>query len=248
MSKTNGTIELGLLEHYVREDLNKTAPRYMAVLNPLRVVIENYPEGQTELLDAVNNPEDESAGTRKVPFSRVLYIEQDDFKEDPPKQFFRLSPGREVRLRWGFFITCQSVVKDDAGNVVELRCTYDPATRGGGAPDGRKVKATIHWVSADHAVDAEVRVYNTLFTKENPNDVEEGQDVLSNLNPNSLEVTENCKLEPALAALKPFDRVQFERLGYFCVDPDSVAGKPVFNRTVALRDTWAKIEKRGKGQ
>jgi glutaminyl-tRNA synthetase len=218
----------------------------MAVLNPLRVVIENYPEGQTEVLDAVNNPEDESAGTRKVPFSRVLYIERDDFKEDPPKQFFRLSPGREVRLRWGFFITCQSAVKDAEGNVVELRCTYDPATKGGGAPDGRKVKATIHWVSAEHAVDAEVRVYNTLFTKEDPNEVEEGEDFLANINSNSLEVIAGCKLEPALAELKPFDRVQFERLGYFCVDPDSAAGKPVFNRTVALRDTWAKIEKREK--
>jgi glutaminyl-tRNA synthetase len=244
VSKTNGTIELGLLEHYVREDLNKRAPRYMAVLNPVRVVIENYPEGETEWLDAVNNPEDESAGTRKVPFSRVLYIEQDDFKEDPPKQFFRLSPGREVRLRWGFFITCQSVVKDAAGNIVELRCTYDPATRGGGAPDGRKVKATIHWVSAEHALDAEVRVYNTLFTKENPNEVEEGQDFLANINPNSLEIISSAKLEPALGELQPFDSVQFERLGYFCVDPDSTPGKPVFNRTVALRDSWAKIEKR----
>ncbi|MCU1325697.1 MAG: glutaminyl-tRNA synthetase [Bryobacterales bacterium] len=248
ISKTNGTIELGLLEHYVREDLNKRAPRYMAVLNPVKVVIENYPEGETEWLDAVNNPEDESAGTRKVPFSRVLYIEQDDFKEDPPRQFFRLSPGREVRLRWGFYITCQSVVKDDAGNIVELRCTYDPATRGGGAPDGRKVKATIHWVSAEQALDAEVRVYNTLFSKENPNEVEEGQDFLANINPNSLEVITGGKLEPALGTLKPFDGVQFERLGYFCVDPDSTPGKPVFNRTVALRDTWAKIEKRDKAK
>ena len=246
VSKTNGILELGLLEHYVREDLNKRASRYMAVLKPLRVVIDNYPEGETEWLDAVNNPEDESAGTRKVPFSKVLYIEQDDFKEDPPKQFFRLSPGREVRLRWGFYIVCQSVVKDEAGNIVELRCTYDPLTRGGGAPDGRKVKATIHWVSAEHAVNAEVRVYSTLFAKENPNDVEEGKDFLSNINPDSLEVLADCKLEPALGALAVEARVQFERLGYFCVDKDSAPGKPVYNRTVALRDAWAKIEKRGK--
>ena len=246
VSKTNGILELGLLEHYVREDLNKRASRYMAVLKPLRVVIDNYPEGETEWLDAVNNPEDESAGTRKVPFSKVLYIEQDDFKEDPPKQFFRLSPGREVRLRWGFYIVCQSVVKDEAGNIVELRCTYDPLTRGGGAPDGRKVKATIHWVSAEHAVNAEVRVYSTLFAKENPNEVEEGKDFLSNINPDSLEVLADCKLEPALGALAVEERVQFERLGYFCVDKDSAPGKPVYNRTVALRDAWAKIEKRGK--
>jgi glutaminyl-tRNA synthetase len=246
VSKTNGILELGLLEHYVREDLNKRASRYMAVLKPLRVVIDNYPEGETEWLDAVNNPEDEWAGTRKVPFSKVLYIEQDDFKEDPPKQFFRLSPGREVRLRWGFYIVCQSVVKDEAGNIVELRCTYDPLTRGGGAPDGRKVKATIHWVSAEHAVNAEVRVYSTLFAKENPNDVEEGKDFLSNINPDSLEVLADCKLEPALGALAVEERVQFERLGYFCVDKDSAPGKPVYNRTVALRDAWAKIEKRGK--
>ena len=246
VSKTNGILELGLLEHYVREDLNKRASRYMAVLKPLRVVIDNYPEGETEWLDAVNNPEDESAGTRKVPFSKVLYIEQDDFKEDPPKQFFRLSPGREVRLRWGFYIVCQAVVKDEAGNIVELRCTYDPLTRGGGAPDGRKVKATIHWVSAEHAVHAEVRVYSTLFAKENPNDVEEGKDFLSNINPDSLEVLADCKLEPALGALAVEARVQFERLGYFCVDKDSAPGKPVYNRTVALRDAWAKIEKRGK--
>ncbi|NDJ11259.1 MAG: glutamine--tRNA ligase/YqeY domain fusion protein [Acidobacteriia bacterium] len=246
VSKTNGILELGLLEHYVREDLNKRASRYMAVLKPLRVVIDNYPEGETEWLDAVNNPEDESAGTRKVPFSKVLYIEQDDFKEDPPKQFFRLSPGREVRLRWGFYIVCQSVVKDEAGNIVELRCTYDPLTRGGGAPDGRKVKATIHWVSAEHAVNAEVRVYSTLFAKENPNDVEEGKDFLSNINPDSLEVLADCKLEPALGTLAVEECVQFERLGYFCVDKDSAPGKPVYNRTVALRDAWAKIEKRGK--
>jgi glutaminyl-tRNA synthetase len=243
VSKTNGTIELGLLEHYVREDLNKRAPRLMAVLRPLRVVIDNYPEGQTEELDAVNNPEDASAGTRKVPFSRVLYIEQDDFKEDPPKQFFRLAPGREVRLRWGYFITCTSVVKDDKGEIVEIHCTYDPATKGGNSPDGRKVKATIHWVSAAHAVDGEVRLYDTLFDRENPNAIE---DFLTALNPKSLEVLTGCKLEPALGNVEKQFRCQFERLGYFCADDDTAPGKPVFNRTVPLRDTYAKIEKRSK--
>ena len=241
VSKTNGTIELGLLEHYVREDLNKRAPRLMAVLRPLKVVIDNYPEGQVEEMDAVNNPEDASAGTRKVPFSRVLYIEQDDFREDPPKQFFRLSPGREVRLRWGYFLTCNSVVKNDAGEITEIHCIYDPATRGGNAPDGRKVKATIHWVSAAHAVDAEVRLYDTLFTVENPNAVE---DFLTVLNPKSLEVLTGCKLEPALANVAAEFRCQFERLGYFCADKDTAPGKPVFNRTVALKDTWAKVERR----
>jgi glutaminyl-tRNA synthetase len=238
VSKTNGIVELGLLEHFVREDLNKRAPRMMAVLRPLRVVINNYPEGQTEEMDAVNNPEDASAGTRKVPFSKVLYIEHDDFKEDPPKQYYRLSPGKEVRLRWGYFITCTNVVKDEAGEVTEIHCSYDPQTRGGNAPDGRKVKATIHWVSAAHAVDAEVRLYNPLFTSETPTGIED-------LNPESLEVLSDAKLEPALAGLKPFDRCQFERLGYFSADPDGTPNKPVFNRTVALRDTWAKIEKRG---
>ena len=239
VSKTNGIIEIGLLEHHVREDLNKRAPRAMAVLKPLRVMIENFPEGETEYLDAVNNPEDPSAGTRQVPFSRMLYIEQDDFREDPPKQYFRLSPGREVRLRWGYYITCRSVLKDDSGNVIEVRCTYDPLTRGGGSPDGRKVKSTIHWVSADYAVDAEVRLYEPLFAAEIPGD-------LSDLNPNSLEVLTGCKVEPALRDVKALDRFQFERLGYFCADPDSQQGKPVFNRTVALKDTWAKIEKRAK--
>ena len=243
VSKTNGIIELGLLEHYVREDLNKRAPRLMAVLRPLRVVITNYPEGQVEELDAVNNPEDPSAGTRKVPFSRVLYIEQDDFREDPPKQFFRLSPGKEVRLRWGYFITCTDVVKNDKGEIVEIRCTYDPATRGGNSPDGRKVKATIHWVSAEHAVNGEVRLYDTLFDRENPNAVE---DFLAALNPKSLEVLTDCKLEPALGSVEKQFRCQFERLGYFCADDDTAPGKPVFNRTVALRDTYAKIEKRSK--
>jgi glutaminyl-tRNA synthetase len=243
VSKTNGTIELGLLEHYVREDLNKRAPRLMAVLRPLKVVIDNYPEGQVEEMDAVNNPEDASAGTRKVPFSRVLYIEQDDFREDPPKQFFRLSPGKEVRLRWGYFLTCNSVSKSDEGEITEIHCTYDPATRGGNSPDGRKVKATIHWVSAAHAVDAEVRLYDTLFTVENPNAVE---DFLTVLNPKSLEVLTGCKVEPALANVEPEFRCQFERLGYFCADSDTAPGKPVFNRTVALKDTWAKIEKKSK--
>ena len=244
VSKTNGTLELAMLEHFVREDLNKRAPRVMAVLRPLKVVIDNYPENQTEEVEAVNNPGDESAGKRKVPFSKVLYIEQDDFREDPPKQYYRLSPGREVRLRYGYFITAKSVVKNDRGEVVEVHCTYDPATRGGNAPDGRKVKSTIHWVSAAHAIDAEVRLYDKLFIKEDPNQVEEGQEFAANLNPNSLEVISHAKLEPSLANAPVGSRYQFERLGYFCVDPDSAPGKPVFNRTVALKDTWAKIEKR----
>jgi glutaminyl-tRNA synthetase len=244
VSRTNGIVDLAMLEHFVREDLNKTVPRVMAVLRPLKVVIENYPENQVEEMDAVNNPEDAAGGTRKVPFSRVLYIEQDDFREDPPKGYFRLSPGREVRLRYGYFITAKGVVKNDKGEVVEVRCTYDPATRGGNAPDGRKVKSTIHWVSAAHAIDAEVRLYETLFTKENPDEVEEGKDFTSNLNPNSLEAVSDAKLEPSLANTTGGSRYQFERLGYFCVDPDSKPGKPVFNRTVALKDTWAKIEKK----
>jgi len=248
VSKTNGSIELAMLEHFVREDLNTRAPRVMAVLRPLRVVIDNYPEGQVEELEAVNNPEDPAAGTRKVPFSRVLYIEQDDFREVPPKKFFRLFPGQEVRLRGGYFITCTGVVKDDAGAVVEVHCTYDPQTRSGNAPDGRKVKSTIHWVSAEHAIDAEVRLYENLFATENPGDVPEGQDFTVNLNPNSLEVLTTAKLEPSLAGAKPGDRYQFERLGYFCADLDPKAGALVFNRTMPLRDTWAKIEKREKGK
>ena len=244
VSKTNGTLELAMLEHFVREDLNKRAPRVMAVLRPLKVVIDNYPDGHVDEVEAVNNPEDESAGKRKVPFSKVLYIEQDDFREDPPKQYYRLSPGREVRLRYGFFITAKSVVKNDKGEVVEVHCTYDPATRGGNAPDGRKVKSTIHWVSAPHAIDAEVRIYDKLFTKEDPNQVEEGQDFTANLNPNSLEVITNAKLEPSLGNGPVEAHYQFERLGYFCVDPDSKPGHLVFNRTVALKDTWAKVEKR----
>ncbi|HEY3824662.1 MAG TPA: glutamine--tRNA ligase/YqeY domain fusion protein [Bryobacteraceae bacterium] len=248
VSKTTGIIELRLLEHHVREDLNKHALRVMGVLRPLKVVIDNYPEGQSEEMEAVNNPEDASAGTRKVPFSRVLYIEQEDFREDPPKQYYRLSPGREVRLRYAYFITCTSIVKDDNGEVAEIHCSYDPATRGGNAPDGRKVKSTIHWVSAAHAVNAEVRLYETLFLTEDPQATEEGGDFTDNLNPVSLEIVKDCKLEPALAGVAPMERFQFERLGYFCVDPDTTPGKPVFNRTVALKDTWAKIEKRGAGR
>ncbi len=244
VSKTNGTLELAMLEHFVREDLNKRAPRVMAVLRPLKVVIDNYPEDQVEEVDAVNNPEDESAGKRKVPFSKILYIEQGDFREDPPKQYYRLSPGREVRLRYGYFITAKSVVKNDKGEVVEVHCTYDPATRGGNAPDGRKVKSTIHWVSAAHAINAEVRIYDKLFTKEDPNQVEEGQEFTANLNPNSLEVIAQAKLEPSLGNAPIEVRYQFERLGYFCVDLDSKPGRLIFNRTVALKDTWAKVEKK----
>ncbi len=249
VSKTTGSIELAMLEHFVREDLNKRAPRVMAVLRPLKVVLDNYPENQVEEMDAVNNPEDPSAGTRKVPFSRELYIEQDDFREVPPKGYFRLSPGREVRLRYGYLITCTSVVKNEKGEVVEVHCSYDPATRGGNTPDGRKVKSTIHWVAAATALDAEVRIYENLFSNENPNEVEDGQDFTANLNPNSLEVIADAKLEPSLARAAVCARYQFERLGYFCVDPDSKAGKAVFNRTVALKDTWAKVEKKqgGKG-
>jgi glutaminyl-tRNA synthetase len=247
VAKFNGIIEFSLLEHFVREDLNKRAPRAMAVMRPLKVVIDNYPEDQVEELEAINNPEDASAGTRKVPFSRVLYIEQDDFREDPPKQYFRLSPGREVRLRYAYFVTCTSVVKDPAtGEIVELHCTYDPASKGGNSPDGRKVKSTIHWVSARHAADAEVRLYEKLFTRENPNDESDGEVWTSSLNPNSLEVVPACKIEPSLAAAAVGSRFQFERLGYFTVDKDSTPENPVFNRTVQLRDSWAKIEKAQK--
>jgi glutaminyl-tRNA synthetase len=246
VSKTNGVIELSLLEHAVREDLNKRAPRAMAVLRPLRLVIDNYPEGGIEFMEAVNNPEDASAGTRMVPFSKVLYIEQDDFREVPPKGYFRLSPGKEVRLRYGYLITCTGVVKNDAGDVVEIHCTYDPATKGGNTPDGRKVKSTIHWVSAAHAFDAEIRLYENLFSTEDPNQEKEGQDWTANLNPDSLEVVPNAKLEPGLRSARSGDRFQFERLGYFCVDPDSTTEHLVFNRTVGLRDTWAKIEKSQK--
>ncbi len=243
VAKKENVIDVALLEYCVREDLNKRAPRAMAVLDPLRVVIENYPEGQAEEMDVVNNPEDPSAGTRKVPFSRVVYIEQDDFREDPPKKFFRLAPGREVRLRNAYLITCREVVKDATGQIVELRCTYDPATRGGDAPDGRKVKATLHWVSAQHAIDGEVRLYDRLFSVENPSE-DEGKDWRTFLNPSSLEV-KTAKLEPSLASAAAGSRFQFERIGYFAVDPDTTAGNPVFNRTVTLKDAWARIEARG---
>ena len=242
VNKFNSTVDFALLEHCLREDLNKTSPRVMAVLRPVKVVIENYPPGQVEQMDAINNPEDPKAGTRKVPFSRELYIERDDFMEEPPKKFYRLAPGREVRLRYAYFIKCTGVVKDAAGNIIELRCTYDPATRGGDAPDGRKVKSTLHWVSAPHALNAEVRLYDNLFTKADPEDVPEGQDFTANLNPNSLEILSDCKVEPSLANAKPLERFQFERLGYFCVDPHTTSAKLVFNRTTTLRDEWARIQ------
>ena len=243
VSKTNGMIEFGLLEHAVREDLNKRARRVMAVLRPLRVVIENYPEGQVEMMEAINNPEDAAMGTRQVPFSKVVYIEQDDFREQPPKHFYRLSPGREVRLRYGYLVTCTGVVKNEQGEVVEVRCTYDPATRGGNTPDGRKVKSTIHWVSAAHAIEAEVRLYESLFLTEDPNDTSRGQEWTDNLNPNSLAVINNPKLEPSLAGAVPGESYQFERLGYFCADKDSAPSRLVFNRTAGLRDSYAKMEK-----
>ena len=245
VAKFNGVSDFKLLEHCLREDLNKTSPRVMAVLRPLKVVIENYPEGDSEMLEAINNPEDPTAGTRQVPFSRELYIEQEDFMEDPPRKFFRLAPGREVRLRYAYFITCNKVIKNDQDEIVELRCTYDPATRGGDAPDGRKVKATLHWVSAPHALKAEVRLYDHLFNREDPEKVEEGQDFTVNLNPDSLEVLSDCYMEPALKEAAALGRFQFERLGYFCVDPDSSSDKLVFNRTTTLRDTWAKVKDKG---
>jgi glutaminyl-tRNA synthetase len=246
VAKKENVIDVGLLEHCVREDLNRRAPRAMAVLRPLRLVLTNYPEGQSEDMDVVNNPEDATAGTRKVPFSRVVYIERDDFMEDPPKKFFRLAPGREVRLRNAYLIVCTDVVKDAEGNIVELQCTYDPATRGGDAPDGRKVKATLHWVSAAHAVDAEVRLYDRLFSVEDPDGMasKAGTDFIDLLNPSSLEVLSDGKLEPSLASAPAGARFQFERLGYFAVDPESRPGAPVFNRTVSLKDTWAKIAAR----
>ncbi len=246
VGKAESVVDIALLEYFLREDLNKRAPRAMAVLKPLKVVIENYPDDKSEMLECINNPEDQSAGTRLVPFSKVLYIEDEDFREDPPKQFFRLAPGREVRLRYAYFITCKEVIKDASGKIIELRCTYDPATKGGDSPDGRKVKATMHWVSAMHAVSAEVRLYDYLFSKADPDDVEEGKDYKSNLNPKSLEVIADAKLEPSLKDAKPGDTYQFERMGYFCMDPDSTDAKLVFNRTVTLRDTWAKIEKKQK--
>ena len=247
VAKANSLVDIALLEHLVREDLNQHASRVMAVLRPIKVLLLNYPEGESEEMDAVNNPEDPDAGTRKVPFSRQLYIERSDFHEDPPKKYFRLAPGREVRLRWGYFIKCVDVVKDDDGEIVELHCTYDPATRGGYAPDGRKVRGTIHWVSAPHALDAEVRLYDHLFAKPDPTEVIEGEDFKANLNPQSLEVVMGAKVEPGLARALPGASIQFERLGYYCVDSeDSAADRLVFNRTVTLRDTWAKIAKAQK--
>ena len=245
VAKRDSTIDTAFLEHCLREDLNKRAPRMMAVLRPLKVVIDNYPDNLTEELDAVNNPEDPSMGVRKVPFSKVIYIEQEDFQEDPPKKFYRLAPGKEVRLRYAYFIRCIEVVKDEeTGGVVELHCTYDPSTRGGDAPDGRKVKATLHWVSAQHAIDAEVRLYDHLFLMDNPMDDKEGLDFFEKVNPKSVEKLFSCKLEPALRDVVPGYKCQFERLGYFCSDLiDSSANNPVFNRVVSLRDTWAKVQK-----
>jgi glutaminyl-tRNA synthetase len=244
VAKSNSTVDIALLEHCIREDLNQRAPRVMAVLRPLRVVIDNYPESHVEEVEAVNNPEDPSMGSRKLPFSRVLYIEQEDFLEDPPKKWFRLAPGREVRLKHAYYITCVDVVKDgQTGEVVDLHCTYDPETRGGWSEDGRKVKGTLHWVSAPHALEAEVRLYDSLFTKPDPGEVEDGSDFKANLNPNSLETLTSCRVEPSLAGAAPGSRYQFLRLGYFCVDPDSTHGALVFNHTASLRDTWAKIQK-----
>jgi glutaminyl-tRNA synthetase len=250
-SRTNGIVDIEMLEHFQRDDLNRHASRAMAVLHPLKVVIDNYPadpnSDPVEFVQVANNPEDPAAGTRQVPFSREIYIEQDDFREVPPPKYYRLSPGKEVRLRNAYFVTAQSVVKDGAGNIVEVHCTYDPASRGGNSPDGRKVKSTIHWVSTAHALSAEVRLYDKLFTKADPSDLEEGQSFLDNLNPNSLEIVADAKLEPSLANAKVEDRYQFERVGYFCLDPDSTPGNLVFNRTLALKDSWAKIEKKAAG-
>jgi glutaminyl-tRNA synthetase len=244
VARADNKVEISYLEHCLREDLNKRAPRVMVVLRPLKVVIDNYPDEQVEELEAVNNPEDASAGNRKVPFSKVIYIEQDDFREDPPKKFHRLSPGKEVRLKHGYYITCTEVVKDEkTGEIIEVHCTYDPATRGGWSDDGRKVKGTLHWVSAEHALPVEVRLYDHLFINPDPEEVEEGKDFLSNINPNSLKLLTACLAEPSLLVAKPGDRFQFLRHGYFSVDPDTDKGKLVFNRTVSLKDSWAKIEK-----
>jgi glutaminyl-tRNA synthetase len=243
VSKVSSTIDVKLLEYYIRDELNKTAPRVMAVLDPLKVVIENYPEGQVEELDAENNPEDPSAGSRKVPFTREIYIEREDFREDAPRKWFRLSPGREVRLKHAYYVRCTDVIRGKSGEVVELRCSYDPASRGGWTDDGRKVRGTLHWVSAAHGVPAEVRIYDLLFSKENPAEFEEGGSFVDNLNPDSLAIMTGCLVEPAMADPEPGVRYQFLRQGYFCVDPDSRPGKPVFNRTVTLRDSWARIER-----
>ena len=243
-TRTNGTTDIEMLEHFQRDDLNRRALRAMVVLRPLKLVIDNYPDGQEEFVEVANNPEDASAGTRQVPFSREIYIEQDDFREVPPPKYYRLSPGKEVRLRNAYFVTAQSVVKDSEGNIIEVHCTYDPASRGGNSPDGRKVKSTMHWVSAPHAISAEIRIYEKLFLRSNPSDVGDGQDVLSNLNPSSLEIVTGAKLEPSLASAPVGGHYQFERVGYFCVDPDSTSGSLVFNRTLPLKDSWAKIEKK----
>jgi glutaminyl-tRNA synthetase len=249
VNKYNSTIDVQFFEHCVRDELNTVAPRVMAVLDPLKVVITNYPDGQEEELEAINNPNDPSAGTRTVPFSKEIYIERSDYMEDAPRKFFRMTVGREVRLRYAYFVTCTEAIKDADGNVTELHCTYDPETKGGDAPDGRKVKGTIHWVSAKHAVDAEVRQYDHLFTKENPEETEEGADFISNLNPDSLTVLKNCKMEPSLASAKAGISYQFERTGYFCLDRDKTkTGLPIFNRTMSLRDTWAKIQKQKQNQ
>jgi glutaminyl-tRNA synthetase len=247
VAKRESLVDYALLENSIRNDLNLRAPRIMGVVKPLKVIIENYPDDKEEYLEAVNNPEDESMGTREVPFSREIYIEQDDFREEPPKKYFRLAPGREVRLKHAYFITCNEIIKDDAGNIVELRCTYDPESKGGASPDGRKVKGTLHWVSAKHAVNAEVRLYDHLFTKENPLDAEEGKDFKDYLNPDSLEILTDCKVEPCIKDMEPGKGFQFLRQGYFCIDNvDSATDKLVINRTVGLRDSWAKIEKKGK--
>jgi glutaminyl-tRNA synthetase len=243
VSRTNGIVDIEMLEHFQRDDLNRRASRAMAVLHPLKLVVDNYPEGE-EFVEVANNPEDPSAGTRQVPFSRELYIEHDDFREVPPPKYYRLSPGKEVRLRNAYFVTAQSVVKDAAGNIVEVHCTYDPASRGGNSPDGRKVKSTMHWVSAAHAISAEIRVYDKLFSKPDPYDFPEGGDIFDNLNPNSLQVVTSARLEPSLANAKLDDRFQFERVGYFCLDPDSTESRKIFNRTLPLKDSWAKIEKK----
>jgi glutaminyl-tRNA synthetase len=243
VAKADNVIEFGQLEHAVRNVLNRTAPRRFAVLDPLKVVIENYPEGQSEEMDVVNNPEDPSAGSRKVPFSRELWIEREDFMEEPPAKFFRLAPGREVRLRSAYFVTCREVVKDAAGEIVELRCTYDPATRGGDSPDGRRPKATLHWISAAHAMPAEVRLYDHLFTRPDPG---ADGDLFADLNPDSEKVLTGCMVEPSLADVPVGETVQFERLGYFSPDPDSAPGHAVFNRTLTLKDTWAKLQAQGR--
>jgi glutaminyl-tRNA synthetase len=243
-TRTNGIVDIEMLEHFQRDDLNRHASRAMAVLRPLKLVIDNYPKGQNEFVEVANNPEDPAAGVRQVPFSREVYIEQDDFREVPPPKYYRLSPGKEVRLRNAYFITAQSVVKDSAGHISEVHCTYDPASRGGNSPDGRKVKSTMHWVSATHAITAEIRLYDKLFTRPDPGNIEEGETFLDILNPNSLEIVTGARLEPSLANAQPGDRFQFERVGYFCLDPDSSDGNLIFNRALALKDSWAKIEKK----